>query len=152
MRIWQHVLSVRLPELLWGSQRRLTRPATLVTWPWLHLCMIYCCVPSQTFVTCHSCWLINLVVLFLMPRQDAGYITVYTNINGCRTGWGCSCLFLVWGWLNDHHRKWLSSTTTNRHGVAAFDYTTISVGDQLVVGPTMHKMEQLISWWPMVLT
>ena len=29
-----------------------------------------------------------------------------------------------------------SSTTTNRHGVAAFDFATVSGCDQLAVGPT----------------
>ena len=38
--------------------------------------------------------------------------------------------------LNGHHQEWLGSTTTNRHGVAAFDLATVSGCDQLVVGPT----------------
>ena len=42
----------------------------------------------------------------------------------------------VCGDLNGHHQEWLGSTTTNRHGVATFDFTTISVCDQLVVGRT----------------
>ena len=29
------------------------------------------------------------------------------------------------GDLNGHHREWLGSTTTNRHGVAAFDFATV---------------------------
>ena len=44
--------------------------------------------------------------------------------------------FLFVGDLNGHHHDWLSSTTTNRHGVAAFDFATVSGCDQLVVGPT----------------
>ena len=36
--------------------------------------------------------------------------------------------------LNGHHQEWLGSTTTNRHGVAAFDFATVSGCDQLVVG------------------
>ena len=44
--------------------------------------------------------------------------------------------FLFVGDLNGHHQEWLSSTTTNRHGVAAFDIATVSSCDQLVVGPT----------------
>ena len=39
------------------------------------------------------------------------------------------------GDLNGHHQEWLGSTTTNRHGVAAFDFATVSGCDQLVVGP-----------------
>ena len=34
--------------------------------------------------------------------------------------------FLFVGDLNGHHQEWLGSTTTNRHGVAAFDFATVS--------------------------
>ena len=44
--------------------------------------------------------------------------------------------FLFVGDLNGHHREWLGSTTTNCHGVTAFDFTTVSCCNQLVVGPT----------------
>ena len=44
--------------------------------------------------------------------------------------------FLFVGELNGHYQEWLGSTTTNRHGVAAFDFTTVSGCDQLVIGPT----------------
>ena len=44
--------------------------------------------------------------------------------------------FLLVGDLNGHHQVWLGSTTTNRPGVAAFDFATVSGCDQLVVGPT----------------
>ena len=48
-----------------------------------------------------------------------------------------SLLFV--GDLNGHHQEWLGSTTTNRHGVAAFDFATLSGCDQLVVGPTYAR-------------
>ena len=38
--------------------------------------------------------------------------------------------------LNGHYQVWLGSTTANRHGVAVFDFATVSGCDQLVVGPT----------------
>ena len=44
--------------------------------------------------------------------------------------------FLFVGDLNGHHQEWLGSTTTNRHGVAALDFATVSGRDQLVIGPT----------------
>ena len=44
--------------------------------------------------------------------------------------------FLFVGDLNGHHHEWLGSTTTNCHGVAAFDFATVSACYQLVVGPT----------------
>ena len=40
------------------------------------------------------------------------------------------------GDLNGHHQEWLGSTTTNRQGVAAFDFASVSGCDQLVLGPT----------------
>ena len=44
--------------------------------------------------------------------------------------------FLFVGDLNSHHQERLGSTTSNCHGVAAFDVATVSGCDQLVVGPT----------------
>ena len=44
--------------------------------------------------------------------------------------------FLFVGDFHGHHQEWLGSTTTNRHGVAAFAFATVSGCDQLVVGPT----------------
>ena len=43
------------------------------------------------------------------------------------------------GDLNGHHQEWLGSTTTNRHGVAAFNFATMSLCDQLVVGTTHSR-------------
>ena len=57
--------------------------------------------------------------------------------------------FLFVGDLNGHHQEWLGSTTTNRYGIAAFDFVTVSGCDQLIVGPTaqpMHVVEHLTSW------
>ena len=42
--------------------------------------------------------------------------------------------FLFVGDLNGHLKEWLGCT--NHHGVAAFDFATVSGCDQLVVGPT----------------
>ena len=46
------------------------------------------------------------------------------------------CPFLFVGDLNGYHQELLGSTTTNHHGVAAFDFATVSGCDQLVVSPT----------------
>ena len=53
--------------------------------------------------------------------------------------------FLFVGNMNGHHQKWLGSTTINRHGLAAFEFATVSGCKQLVVGPTMYVVEQLTS-------
>ena len=55
--------------------------------------------------------------------------------------------FLFVGDLNCRHREWLGSTTTNRHGVAAFDFTTVSRCDQLVVGSTDTPLCRLSFRW-----
>ena len=34
--------------------------------------------------------------------------------------------FLFVGDLNGHHQEWLGFTTINHHGVAVFDFTTVS--------------------------
>ena len=52
-------------------------------------------------------------------------------------------LFLFVGDLNGHHQEWLGSTTTNRHGVAALDFATVSGRDQLVIGPTHARVGTL---------
>ena len=38
--------------------------------------------------------------------------------------------------LNGRHQEWLDSNTSNRHGIAAFDFATVSGCDPLVVDPT----------------
>ena len=53
--------------------------------------------------------------------------------------------FLFVGDLNGHHQEWLGSATTNSHGVAAFDFATVSGCDQLVVARPMHVVEYLTS-------
>ena len=58
---------------------------------------------------------------------------MFISINGCRADEDIRTSFLFVGDLIGHHQEWLGSTTTNRHGVAAFDFATVSGCDQLVV-------------------
>ena len=51
--------------------------------------------------------------------------------------------FLSVGDLNGHHQECLCSTTTNRHGIATFDFATVSGYDQMVVGPTHAHVRTL---------
>ena len=47
--------------------------------------------------------------------------------------------FLFVGDLNGHHQEWLRSTTTNRHGVAAFDFSQLCmVATSLLSARPMH--------------
>ena len=43
------------------------------------------------------------------------------------------------GDLNGHHHEWLFSTNTNRLGVAALDFTSVSGCDEVVIGPTRGR-------------
>ena len=53
--------------------------------------------------------------------------------------------FLFVGDLNGHHQEWLGSTTTNRHGVAAFDFATLLVAISWLLAQPMHVVEHLTS-------
>ena len=88
------------------------------------------------------------VLLFRCKLPRARGMAAYVR-DGYRAGFDCllasmaalqaedvHASFLFVGDLNGHHQEWLSSTTTNRHGVAAFDFATVSGCDQLTVGPT----------------
>ena len=59
---------------------------------------------------------------------------VFTVILTKMTAYMTSFLFV--GDLNGNHQKWLGSSMTNSHDVAAFDFATVSDCDQLVVGST----------------
>ena len=48
------------------------------------------------------------------------------------------------GDLNGHHQEWLDSTTTNPHGVAAFDFSTVSGCGQVFVSPTHARGGTLV--------
>ena len=61
---------------------------------------------------------------------------MFTSTNAALQAEDVRATFLFVGDLNGHHQEWLGSTTTNRHGVAAFDFATVSGFEQLVVGPT----------------
>ena len=50
--------------------------------------------------------------------------------------------FLFVGYLIDHHREWLGSTSTNRHGVASFDIASQNM-KRMVVCPTLARIVTL---------
>ena len=60
--------------------------------------------------------------------------------------------FLFVGDLNGYHQECLGSTTTNRHGVAAFDFATVSVAISWLLAQPVLVVEHLTSWWLMFLT
>ena len=90
-----------------------------------------------------------LVVRVCVLRQNIFVYSVYRNLEQDHRIYDClltsmapvqaedvHASFLFVGDLNGHHQEWLGSATTNSHGVAAFDFATVSGCDHLVVGPT----------------
>ena len=80
----------------------------------------------------------NLYVfsLYRIPDLDDLIFNCLLTSNSAMLAEDVRASFLFVGDLNGHHQEWLGSTTTNRHGVAAFDFATMSGCDQLVDGPT----------------
>ena len=63
--------------------------------------------------------------LCLNPDQDDRiFYCLLTSMADVQAEDVCASFMFV-GDLNEHH-EWLGSTTTNRHGVAAFDFATVS--------------------------
>ena len=74
--------------------------------------------------------------LYRNPDQDYSiYECLLTSMAGLQAEDVRASILFV-GDMNGHHQEWLGSATTNSHGVAAFDFATVSGCDQLVVGPT----------------
>ena len=76
--------------------------------------------------------------------KKSRYITIKLPAMAAVQAADARASFLFVSDLNDHHQEWLGSTTTNRHGVAALDFATVSGCDQLVIGP-LHVEELLTS-------
>ena len=85
-----------------------------------------------------KCWFVGFVVysLYRNPDLDDRIFKCVLASMAVVQAEDVRASFLFVGDLNGHHQEWLGSTTKNRHGVAAFDFATVSGCDQLVVGPT----------------
>ena len=70
-----------------------------------------------------DCLLASMAVVQAAEDVHASFLSV-CDLKGCR-------------------QEWLGSTTTNRHGIAAFDFSTVSGCDRLVVGPTHARVGSL---------
>ena len=63
--------------------------------------------------------------LYLNPdRDDRIFDCLLTSMDAVQVE-DVPASFLFVGDLNGHHQEGLGSTTTNRHGVAAFDFATV---------------------------
>ena len=96
--------------------------------------------PSLSVVVA-KCWFlwfvvldgINVFSLYRIPDlDDRTFNCLLTSMAAVQAD-DVRASILFAGDLNGHHQERLGSTTTNRHGVAAFDFATVSGCDQLVV-------------------
>ena len=84
-----------------------------------------------------KCWFLGFVVcLDRNPDLDVRIFDCLPASMSAVQAEDVRASFLFVGDLNGHHHQWLGSTTTNHHGVEAFDFATVFGCDQLVVGPT----------------
>ena len=77
--------------------------------------------------------------LFRNPDQDDRIYDCLLTAMAAVQAADVRASFLFVGDLNGHHhhhQEWLGSTTTNRHGVAALNFATVSGCDQLMIGLT----------------
>ena len=76
-----------------------------------------------------KCWFLWSVVysLYRNPDLDDRIFDCLLSSMAAVQADDVRASFLFVGDLNGHHQEWLSSTTTNRHGVAAFDFATCSL-------------------------
>ena len=95
-----------------------------------------CCCEMLFFRVCGARLKIYVFSLYRNPYlDDRVYDCLLTSMAAVQAE-DVRASFLFGDDLNCHHQEWFGSTTTNRHGVAAFDFATVSGCDQLVVGPT----------------
>ena len=97
------------------------------------------CCEMLVFRVCGARQNFYVISLYRNPNlDDRIYDSLLTAMAAVQAADECAS-FLFVGDLNCHHQKWLGSTTTKRHGVAALDFATVSGCDQLVIGPTRDR-------------
>ena len=94
------------------------------------------CCEMLVFTVCGARQNFYLFSLYRNPDLDDWIYDCLLTAMAAVQAADASDAFLFVGDLNCHHQEWLGSTTTNRHGVAALDFATVSGRDQLVIGPT----------------
>ena len=94
------------------------------------------CCKTMVFMVCGLRQNFYVFDLYRNPDQDDRIFDCLLASMAAVQAEDVRASFLFVGDLNGHHQEWFGSTTTNRHGVGAFDFATVSGCHQLVVGPT----------------
>ena len=97
------------------------------------------CCETMVFRVCGVRQKLHVFSLYCNPDIDDRIFDRLLSIMTAVQTEDIRASFLFVGDLNGHHQEWLGSTTRNHHGVAAFDFATVSGCDQLVVGPTHER-------------
>ena len=100
--------------------------------PYLSVCG---CCEMLVFRVCSARQNFYVFSLYRIPDLDDPIYDCLLTAMAAVQAVDARALFLFVGDLNGHHQEWLGSTT-NRHGVAALHFSTVSGCDQLVIGPT----------------
>ena len=118
------------PVLLWGA-----RCLGLVGWRHMYEMVTKHFANPNLSVVVAKCWVFrvcgvrqNLYVYSLYRNPDLHGRILYCLLASMAAvqAEDVRASFLFVGDLNGHDQEWLGSTTTNRHGVAAFDFATVS--------------------------
>ena len=126
----QCISKLGVGQLAWGSwELRCPQGVEILHSTVSMLICCWCCSLSHAAGAVHSH---TLLVLFTLTRC---WCCSLSHAAGAVHVAGASFLFA--GELNGHHQELLGSSTTNHHGVAAFDFANVSGFDQLVVGQTL---------------
>ena len=94
------------------------------------------CCELLFFIVCGVRQNLYVLSLYRNPDLDEGIFDCLLASMAAVQADDVFAVFLFVGDLNGHRQEWLGSMITNRHGVAAFDFATVSGSDQLVVCPT----------------
>ena len=130
----RHMSELLVPDsvaLSWCAGSRCLRLES-----WLHTVEMV----TENFANPNECGCYEILVFIVCGvRQNLYVVSLYRNPDLDDHIFHCSLAsmaavqaedirasFLFAGVLNGHHQEWLNSTTTNRHGVAAFDFATVS--------------------------
>ena len=89
----------------------------------------YGCCEMLVFVVCGVRQNLYVCSVYRNPDEDDRIFDCLLASMAAVQAEDVRASFLFMGDFNGHLQVWLGSTTTNRHGVAAFDFATVSCYD-----------------------
>ena len=132
------------PVLLrWGRMLRARGIRTRWIWSISPTQVCVCCCEMLFFRVCGVRHNLYLFSFYRHPDLDDRIFVQFSNINDCRSGWGCECLIITSCWVLQPQIVMVLQPLTSLMCLIANSW--------LLAGP-MHVVEHLTSWWLMFLT